>query len=90
MSDAATIITGAQVALTIIKQLQKAVNAKHGALTLKDVQAVVQRNLDAELDWDASKAKRLAALEKAEEAKPEPKPSAQKPAPKPAKAKPEA
>jgi len=70
MSDVQTIITGAQVAMTIIKQLQKAVNVKHDQLTIKDVQAVVQRNLDAELDWDASKAKRLAELEAKQKRKP--------------------
>lgn len=81
MSDVIAVVNGAQIALTLVRDLQRLVNQKHQTATIEDVQRVVQRNLDAELDWDASKAKRLAELEAASATpakKEKPKPSAKK------------
>ena len=69
--DPKTIVTGAHVALSIIRELQKAVNSARDArkeLDLATVQAILDKNIKAESAWEKSKAsrKKKAATEKAE------------------------
>lgn len=73
--DPTTVIKGAHVALTIIRELQKAVNSSRQAgkeLDLATVQAILDKNTKAEQAWEDSKEK------KAESATPAKKPAAKK------------
>jgi hypothetical protein len=62
--DPKTIITGAHVALSIIRELQKAVNVSRDArkeLDLATVQSIIDKNIKVETEWKKSKTRRKKA-----------------------------